>query len=186
MIAVGAGDLKAFEHLATRHGPWATRLATRISGNGADAKDIVQEALLRVWVKAPSWRDEAVEDADPGTSPKLARFRTWFSRVLVNLSIDQRRRPTHLALDAAPDLESLAPSALDQVAAHETRTRLRDALDALPERQRTALILCQFGDASNEEAAATLSITVGALESLLVRARRSLRSQLSDLLEDGR
>ncbi|MFY7961027.1 MAG: sigma factor, partial [Elsteraceae bacterium] len=58
MMAVGAGDARAFEQLATRHGAWATKLAARVSGNASDAGDIVQEALLRVWVKAPSWRNE--------------------------------------------------------------------------------------------------------------------------------
>ncbi len=189
MIAAGAGDARAFEQLAARHGSWATQLATRVCGNASDAGDIVQEALLRVWMKAPSWRTEpdAMIDAETGEAPqKLARFRTWFSRILINLSIDQRRRPVHADLDASPEPESLGPTALDQVAATETRTRLRHALDALPERQRTALMLCQFGDTSNIEAAASMSITIGALESLLVRARRTLRADLADLLEEGR
>lgn len=190
MMAVGAGDARAFEQLATRHGGWATQLATRVSGSAADAGDIVQEALIRVWMKAPSWRVEpdalAINyDAAPA-APKLARFRTWFSRILVNLSIDQRRRPVHADIDASPEPESGAPSALEQVAASETRARLKQALASLPERQRTALLLCQFGDATNLDAAAAMGVTVGALESLLVRARRALRAELADLLEDPR
>lgn len=185
MMAVGAGDARAFEQLAARHGPWATQLAARVSGNASDAGDIVQEALLRVWVKAPSWRSEP-DAADDESPQRLARFRTWFSRILVNLSIDQRRRPVHADLDTAPEPESAAPSALDQVAAAETRQRLQQTLEALPERQRTALMLCQFGDTSNVEAAAAMGISIGALESLLVRARRALRMELADLLEDSR
>ncbi|MFY7958535.1 MAG: sigma-70 family RNA polymerase sigma factor, partial [Elsteraceae bacterium] len=110
----------------------------------------------------------------------------WFSRILVNLSIDQRRRPAHADIETTPEPESAAPSALDQVAAMETRRRLRQTLDALPERQRTALMLCQFGDVSNQEAAEAMGISVGAVESLLVRARRALRAELADLLEDNR
>jgi RNA polymerase sigma-70 factor (ECF subfamily) len=184
MMAVGAGDARAFEQLATRHGPWATKLAARVCGNASDAGDIVQEALLRVWVKAPSWRAEPDAAGSDG-QPRLARFRTWFGRILVNLSIDQRRRPTHADLEAMPEPESDAPSALDEIAAAETRLRLRQTLDALPERQRTALMLCQFGDISNSEAAAAMGVSVGALESLLVRARRALRTELADLLEDS-
>ena len=66
MMAVGAGDVRAFEQLAARHGPWATQLAARVSGNASDADDIVQEALLRVWVKAPVLAQRARRRAGAG------------------------------------------------------------------------------------------------------------------------
>ena len=68
----------------------------------------------------------------------------------------------------------------------ETRTRLvRNAVAALPERQRTALLLCQFQGMSNKDAAETLEVSVNALESLLARARRSLKNTLRPLLESS-
>lgn len=56
MTAVAEGDERAFRILAVRHLAWALRLAGRLTGNPADAEDIVQEAMLRVWTNAPRWR----------------------------------------------------------------------------------------------------------------------------------
>jgi hypothetical protein len=82
MMAVGAGDVRAFEQLAARHGPWATQLAARFSGNASDADDIVQEALLRVWVKAPSWRNEpdAAPEPESAAPANLWRQIRWMRR----------------------------------------------------------------------------------------------------------
>ena len=91
MARAAEGDERAFRVLAQRHTGSALTLARRILRNDAMAEEIVQDALLRVWVHAPRWRPEAA-------------FRTWFYRVVVNLCLNAKRRPldtvsyTHLTL----------------------------------------------------------------------------------------
>src|ERR1051325_1845740 len=91
MARAAKGDERAFRTLAERHAGAALRLARRILGNEAAAEEIVQDALLRVWVNAPRWRPEAA-------------FRTWLYRIVVNLCLISRRRSPHLPVDAAGTL----------------------------------------------------------------------------------
>lgn len=177
MAAVGRGDRRAFASLVERHSRRATALAGRITLNRADAEEVVQEAFMRVWVKAPSWR--------PQTASGDALFATWFRRVLVNLCIDRRRRPVSEDIESVPEIADEAPSAVDAIASSETRKRVGEAVAELPERQRAALALCHFEGVSNIEAAEVLGITVGAVESLLVRARRQLKNSLADLAAEA-
>jgi len=177
MTAVARGEQRAFARLVERHSRRATALAGRITLNRADAEEVVQEAFMRVWVKAPSWR--------PQTASGDALFATWFRRVLVNLCIDRRRRPVSEDIEAVPEIADDAPSALESIASSETRKRVGDAVAELPERQRAALALCHFDEVSNIEAAEILGLTVGAVESLLVRARRQLKNSLADLAGVG-
>ena len=174
MIRVAAGDRQAFTELVGRHVPCALSIARRITGNRSEAEDVVQEAFLRVWVKASDWRPRR----SPGGG---ALFTTWFRRVLVNLCIDRLRRPTNLPLDAATEVADGALPADAALTRSETERRVADAVARLPVRQRAALTLCHFEGLSNIEAAEALSLTVGAVESLLVRARQNLRDLLADL-----
>jgi len=178
MRRAGRGDNSAFAALVGRHLPRATALAIRITGNRSDAEELVQEAFLRTWKKAPDWTDRETAGA---------QFTTWFTRVLVNLCIDRRRRPGLSPLEAAAEIEAPEPGGFDIVARNQTSTRVLAALAELPDRQRAALTLCHWDGRTNIEAAEILEITVGALESLLVRARRTLRETLADLApEDSR
>lgn len=177
MRRAGSGDRDAFARLMARHLPRAVALATRVSGSRSDAEEIVQEAFLRSWLKAPEWHEES--------APGGARFSTWFTRVLVNLCIDRRRKAPLAPLEAAGDILASEPSGFDSVARNETQGRVLAALARLPERQRAALTLCHWDGMTNIEAAEALSISVGALESLLVRARRTLRAALADLAPDN-
>ncbi len=166
MARVARGDQQAFRVLARRHAGAAHRLARRIVGNDALAEDIVQDALLRVWINAARWRPQAA-------------FRTWLYRVVVNLCLNARRRPADLPLAAAGD-----PAGQDDTAAAlERRERDRAvaaAIEALPARQRAAIVLTYQEGLSNAEAAAVLDASVSGLEALLVRAKRTLRAALGD------
>ncbi len=177
MRLAGRGDRHAFSRLVNRHLPRAVALATRVAGSRSDAEEIVQEAFLRTWLKAPEWRDE--------TAPGGARFTTWFTRVVVNMCIDRRRRAPLASLDAAAEIQSSEPTGFDTVTRGETRDRVLTALSQLPDRQRAALTLCHWDGMSNIEAAEVLGVSVGAMESLLVRARRTLRASLSDLAPEN-
>lgn len=170
MQAVAGGDRIAYGHLVERHLRHAVNLAFRILFNRADAEEVAQEAFLRVWQHAARWR------ADGGAS-----FRTWLNRVIVNLCIDRRRRPVMAALDDQMDPVDPGATPYDALLGGETAGHVAAALARLPDRQRAAIVLCYWEGETNIAAAEALGISVGALESLLVRAKRALRDDLGGL-----
>ena len=163
----GAGDQAACAALVDRHLTRVLALAARLLGDRAAAEDVAQEAFLRVWRHAGSWR--AGE----------ARFATWLHRVTVNLCQDRRRRRREAPLETAADPPSPEPGPEAALQRRAVAARVEAALAALPERQRTALVLCHYQELSNAEAAQLLGVTVEALESLLARGRRRLREILA-------
>ena len=152
--------------LSERHVDRAFRVALLLLGSRAEAEDVVQEAFLRTWARAGEWRAGA------------ARFSTWLHRVLVNLCLDRKRRPAHAPLDRELPVADTRPNAEAEVLAAERERDVAAAIAALPERQRAAVSLIYAGGFSNADAAESLGISVGALEQLLVRARRALRREL--------
>ena len=186
MRRAGSGDKAAFAVLVRRHLARATAVAQRIVANRSDAEEIVQETFLRCWQKAPEWlpandRGDAAGDDAAGR----AQIGTWLYRVLVTLCLDRRRRPRPVEIEAAAEVADDRASGFDVRAASETSRRVSAAMAALPDRQRAALALCYFEGLGNIEAAAALEISVGALESLLVRGRRALKESLADLSPAG-
>jgi RNA polymerase sigma-70 factor, ECF subfamily len=165
MRRVAGGDEPAFRELARRYAARALSLARRVTGNDADAEEVVQEALLRVWVNAPRWRP-------------LAAFRTWFYRVVLNLCLGRRRRAPFLPLEAAGDPADRSPGAEALVEQEQAAGRMAAAIAALPDRQRAAIVLTYHEGLSNAETAAVLETSVSGIEALLVRAKRSLREKL--------
>lgn len=177
MIRIGRGDRVAFADLVRRHIDRVTALAQRVTGSRGDAEEIAQEAFIRVWTKAPRWRQPTDEFSG-------ARFTTWIYRVVVNLSIDRRRRPATANLDEAGDPPDPSASALQSLEGAQLATRVAAAVADLPERQRTALTLCFYEGMSNRDAAEVLDLSPGAIESLLVRARRTLRQSLAGVASE--
>lgn len=171
MRAIAAGDEKAFQQLLRRHLAAAVRLAARVLGGNAAAEDIAQQAFLRVWQHAGNFEDPA---------KKGARFSTWLYRIVVNLCIDEKRKRQFDNIDDIPDLVDPEPDAEKALRQKEQARRVRDALQELPERQRTAFVLCFYEGYSNKEAADMLGIGLKAIESLLVRARKHLREKLQE------
>lgn len=167
MARIGRGDEAAFRALSRRHLASVVALARHIVRNGADAEDIAREAMLRVWTHAPRWQP-------------LASFRTWLTRIVVNLCLDRKRRATPLPLDVAGDPADNTPGVEQQLEASEADRRVNAAIDALPPRQRAAIALTYRDGLSNAEAAEALGTSVSALETLLVRAKQKLRSELRD------
>jgi len=160
------GDRRSFEALANRHLERALRTAARILGNAADAEEIAQEAMLRVFTRAHSWR------------PGRAKFTTWLYQIVVNLAVDLRRRPSMERLDwidAAVDPGPLAGTALEE---RQRQRAVREAIEQMPVRQRAALTLCYYEGLSGEEAARALSTSLKGVEGLLLRARRFLKQRL--------
>lgn len=166
LVLVGGGDRQAYRILVERHGRRVLGMARRMTGNLAEAEDVAQEAFLRVWQRAADWRE------------KGAKFSTWLYRVVMNLCLDRKRRKPMAPLEAAGDPADERPDAETTLAAAERSQQVEAALARLPDRQRAALVLSYYEGLNNAAAAEALEISVAALESLLVRARRSLRAEL--------
>jgi RNA polymerase sigma-70 factor (ECF subfamily) len=168
MARIVAGDQAAFHRFAQRHVARLLAVAQRIIGNQSDAEEIVQDALLRVWLHAPDWR------------PGAARVTSWVYRIVVNLALDhlRRNRGRLLSLDDVGDPADPAPDAQMQAEGRQLEGFIAGAIAALPARQRVALTLCYFEQMDCAEAAQIMQISVSAMESLLVRGRRTLRERL--------
>jgi len=167
MARAAQGDGRAFQTLARRHSGRALGVARRILGSEALAEEIVQDALLRVWINAPRWRPQAA-------------FRTWLYRVVVNLCLNAKRRAPDLPLEAADDVADAGPAADAQLELRERDSRLAAAISELPARQRAAIVLTYQEGFSNAEVAAVLDTSISGIETLLVRAKRALRAALGE------
>lgn len=170
MARVAGGDRAAYAALVTLHLDRVLAVARRVLGSRSDAEDVAQEVFLRVWTRAAEWR------------PGRARLSTWLYRVTVNLCIDrQRQRPAHRGIEEAAERPDPAAGAEETLAARQRQKLVEQAVAELPERQRSAVALCYTAGLSNAAAAEALDVSVGALESLLVRAKRTLRARLAGL-----
>lgn len=176
MAAIAAGDQLAFSRLVERHLSRTVGLATRLMGSRADGEEVAQEAFARVWSHAVRWR--------PIGSGGNARFTTWLYRIVVNLAIDRKRRPVHAAMDDVDEPVDESDDGFTQIHRRQVSNAVTAAMIRLPERQRVALALCFFEEMSNIEAGKIMSLSVGAIESLLVRARRALRQELTGVYEE--
>ena len=178
MARVARSDQRAFEILLRRHRVRVLNLIYRSIGNHAQAEEVVQEVFLRVW--------RAARDFEP-----KAKFTTWVYRIAVNLCLDTVKsahyRQSFVQIEAGVDKPDEAdrpgecggvrsPEAI-LLAAEETR-RIFAALQSLPTNQRLAVILKKFDGLSYEEISRILGCSQSAVESLLVRAKRTLRDKL--------
>lgn len=170
MRGVAARDAGAFRMLTERHAARPHRIAWRMLGDAAEAEDVGQEAMLRLWRDAESWR------------PGGAGVAAWLTRVATNLCLDRLRRRSRLSGEPVPERIDEEPLADAALAAEQTRAQVIAAMDRLPERQRAAVVLTYYEELVNAEAAAILEMNIKAFESLLLRARRALRDML---LETG-
>jgi len=176
IVATAGGDMRAFSGLSARYLRRIVALAQRMTGNASDADEIAQEAFLRLWRFAPAW--------DPDGT---ATVRTWLSRVAINLCLDLRRKKAFVALEEAGELVDQAKGGFEEASDQGKRRFINALLQELPERQRVAVILSYFEDMKGQEVAEAMDLSVKAVESLLVRARRALRDKLADkgLMQSG-
>lgn len=162
------GDAGAARLLAERHGPVLLAYARRLlGGDTAEAEDVVQEAMLRLWRIAPDWQ------------PGRARAGTWLYRVVSNLCIDRLRRRPQAPLDSVAEPADTGPGAEARLMQASRSAALDRALAALPARQRQAVILRHFEGLSNPEIGNVMEIGVEAVESLLARGKRGLVAALA-------
>jgi RNA polymerase sigma-70 factor (ECF subfamily) len=171
------GDLTAFESLVERHQRMMINIAFRMTGVYEDACDIVQEAFIAAWRKIGDYRGEA-------------RFSTWLTAIVVNLSrnrlqqLQQRIRREAYSLNAPiaggdgeslPDPPSSAPSTLEQLEEQELRTFLHHCIELLTIEFREVLVLRDMQELSYEEVGAALKLREGTVKSRLFRARDAVR-----------
>lgn len=171
-----AGDATAFRELVTRHIGSVAAIARRMLRDEAEAEDIAQEAMLRLW------RSAAGLELGPGG------LRPWLRRVTSNLCID-RVRSGHrtVVTDEVPEVAEPATQ-VTNLEGQELSARVAAAMQALPERQRLALTLFHHEGLSQVEVGQAMGISDEAVESLLARARRALKASLAaewqELLEN--
>ena len=179
MARIAKGDADAFELLVNRHQTSALNLIYRFVGDRTQAKDLAQEVFIRVWQAAKTYKPEA-------------KFTTWLYRITANLCLNElkssRRRKLFQFLRFGEDQENTiegalvdaSPSPEDLLLSREQSRRISDALQGLPENQRMALILKRYDGLSYQEIAKVIGCSVSAIESLLVRAKRSLQEKLKN------
>lgn len=167
LARVAADDAQALRRLMDRHAPRLLVLAERTAGSADDADDVVQEAFVKLWEKAPDWSHDGP-----------ARLSTWLYRIVLNGAIDRRRRRRHDPLEQVATLPDGRGDALVRAAERQRDRLVRALLGELPDRQAAALTLYYFGELSAPEAAAVLGVSLSAMEALLVRGRKALRRAL--------
>jgi RNA polymerase sigma factor (sigma-70 family) len=173
LAAYGRGEARAARVLADRLLPGIWRTARRLLGDEAEAEDVAQEAMMRLWRIAPEWR--AGE----------AKVTTWLYRVTVNLATDRLRRGGRsVALDAVAEPEDGAPGAAAGLMEADRIAALEAGLMALPERQRQAVVLRHLEGLANPEIAEIMGLGVEAVESLTARGKRNLALALAGRKED--
>ena len=161
------GDLAAARALTARVGPRILGFATRMLSDRAEAEDVTQETMLRLWRIAPDWQDGQ------------AQVSTWAFRVAANLCTDRLRKRRPVALDMVEEPPDDAPGPVATMIAADRDAALQAALATLPDRQRQAVVLRHIEGLSNPEIAQVMDLGVEAVESLTARGKRALAAQLA-------
>lgn len=162
MAHIVARDHDALRLVSDRHARLCWQIAYRMLGDDAEAEDVAQEALLRLWQHAEKWQS--------GRSAIAA----WLTRVVTNLCLDRLRRRRFVGAEEAPERVDEAPLADAAIEGDQLREAVVECIKALPDRQRAAIVLTYYEERQNQMAADILAMQLKAFESLLFRARASL------------
>jgi RNA polymerase sigma-70 factor (ECF subfamily) len=181
-VRVGEGDAYAFQILVNRHQTSILNLIYRFMGDRLKSEDLAQETFLQVWRSAKTYQ-------------RKSKFTTWLYRICGNLCLNEiksaRRKKWLQFFKNTPDSkqtenESLldeSPNPEDLLLARERNQQITNALQSLPENQRIALILKRYDNFSYEEISRVLGCSIPAVESLLVRAKRTLQKKTGKILK---
>ncbi|MGB5558923.1 MAG: RNA polymerase sigma factor [Paracoccaceae bacterium] len=172
LVAFGNGDRDAAFELTRRLTPRVLGYAARMLGDRAEAEDVAQDAMMRLWRIAPEWRQGE------------AKVTTWLYRVVSNLCTDRLRRRRWVDIDAIPEPLDGAASVQAGMEEAERQAALSQALQGLPERQRQAVVLRHIEGMANPEIAAVMDMSVEAVESLTARGKRALAAALAERREE--
>ncbi|MGJ8615460.1 MAG: RNA polymerase sigma factor [Sulfitobacter sp.] len=161
------GDPAAARLLSTRLTPRVFGHAMRVLGDSAEAEDVTQDALLRLWKIAPEWRTGE------------AKVTTWLYRVVANLCTDRLRKRVQVPFEEVAEPVDPSLSAEDRLQNAARMDALQLALNTLPDRQRQAVVLRHIDCLANPEIAAILEVGIEAVESLTARGKRALTAALA-------
>jgi RNA polymerase sigma-70 factor (ECF subfamily) len=167
LVLYANGDPWAARALTLRLTPRVLGFAARMLSDRTEAEDVAQEAMLRLWRMAPDWQQGE------------ARVATWLYRVASNLCLDRLRRSRPRGLDEVAEPEDAAPGVVARLIEADRVLALDEALAALPDRQRQAVVLRHIEGLANPEIAAVMDIGVEAVESLVARGKKGLAALLS-------
>jgi len=163
LVAYANGDGQAARYLTVRLLPRVLAQATRLLGTQAEAEDVAQDAMMRLWKIAPDWRQGE------------AQVSTWLYRVVANLCTDRlRKRRGGVSLDQVAEPLDGAPSVTAQMQTQARMSALSDVLAQLPERQAQAVSLRHLEGLANPQIAQIMDISVRSVESLTARGKRAL------------
>jgi RNA polymerase sigma-70 factor, ECF subfamily len=169
LIQDGSGQ--AFAALVERHTERFYRLAFRYLQSKEAAEDVVQDAFLKLWENPALWQPE-----------RNSKFTTWFYRIVVNLCLDQRKKKRPDPLND-PDVITDDREPVDETMMRAQEQKMVEKeIAALPERQRAALNLCFDEGLTNQEAADVMGINLKALQSLIMRAKTTLKERMKAYL----
>ena len=182
MLRVKTGDESAFAYLVQKYRRPMVGFMYRLCHNPSTAEELAQEVFLRVY------RSRA-------TYEPTAKFTTWLYRIATNLAVNHARDTRHerpentVRLDepdretgATPDLADDSLSAEEQILKRERLAAIRGKVNALPERQRVAVIMHKYQQMDYREIAGVLKLSESATKSLLFRAYETLREQLKEFV----
>ena len=184
MLRVTHGDVESFEVLLNRHRIPLLSYFVRMVRDQGLAEDLTQEVFLRVYQARERYQPEA-------------RFTTWLYRIATNLALnairDRRCEPLSFITPESNEgqpaaLERVAdvrPTAEQQMLESDREHAIREAIEALPERQRAAVVLHKYQEVDYRQIAQVLKVSESAVKSLLFRAYESLRVRLEPLMQGG-
>ena len=185
MLKVRDGDYSAFELLIEKYKQPVINLVARTVGDLTEAEDIAQHVFVQVYKSAHRYE-------------VTAKFSTWLFTIARNLSLNElRRRSRHPAssldetfanddehpIRQAPDTRTLGPT--ENLLQGELEARIEEAIADLPEKQRTALLMCRHEEFSYDEIARVVGCSLSATKSLIHRARETLKERLKPYLRSG-
>ena len=182
MLRVKAGDDSAFDYLVQKYRRPIISFMYRMAHNTAAAEDLAQEVFLRVYRSRASYEPSA-------------KFTTWLYRIATNLGVNHARdtrheRPENVTnLDEAdnetgqtPDLADKTPSVEEEILRRERLTAIKQKVEALPERQKLAVLMHKYQGMDYRQIAEVLKLSESATKSLLFRAYETLREQLKEFV----
>ena len=182
MLRVKTGDENAFAYLVEKYRRQVIGFMYRMCHNPAAAEELAQEVFLRVYRSRSSYEASA-------------KFNTWLYRIATNLAVNHARDTRHertevtVRLDepdqetgTKPDVADSRLTAEEQILKQERLAAIRERVQALPERQRTAVILHKYQQMDYRAIAQVMKMSESATKSLLFRAYETLREQLKDLV----
>lgn len=165
MLELQSGSHEAFVILVKRHTSKFYALAYRMVFNKSEAEDITQEAFMKLFDQPYKWNPN-----------KSTKFSTWFYTVIINMCKDHNKKKRPMQI---PDNFDISDNRnLEELIEHkDQQTYVNKCLLELPENQRIAINLCFYQSLSNQEAADVMKLHLKALQSLLIRAKVSLKQK---------